>query len=468
MSHRFTKPLLAAEDGLPLYSDGYRLVELVHTLTSLRLDQWQADLIVRVLERCPPGHPRAGQLRYRQVTISIPRQAGKSVIASVLALYALIMHSDAPKVLGVARNAKQAGLVYGYTKAHINGSKKLSRILKARGTAGLGISKRKGEGSYVVLAGDSDALQGYPSTLAIVDELHIVKPDIYDAIVTSQRAQVNPLLVGITTAGDINSVLLKRLYATGEEALAGTRETFGFFVWEASNPDEFTIESIIEANPAVACGRIDAQTIYDEERDSPPANWKRYALNVFVDGLAEPWVPVEDWAKCAGIGLTEFKNVIYSIEVAEAFRYATISAYRRDDDGIIRKALVARLKDPDPETLKQWCDRLYRAGRCSYVLDGYKRSKFLADYLEDKNRTVLRAGSRRAEAAAITYAAIKRGEVEHDNQPMVNHHHATARTKSSGEDFVVVSNGTDIDCAYADVYGIYAAETLRRKVLSVA
>lgn len=467
MAHRRTEPLLAEADGLPVYSDGYRLVQLVHTYTDLRLDEWQAELIIRILERCPPGHDREGQLRYRQVVVSIPRQAGKSVIASVLAIYALLMHSTAPKVLGVARNAKQAGLVYGYTKGYINGSKRLSALLKARGTSSLGISKRKGEGTYVVLAGDSDALQGYPSTLAIVDELHIVKPEVYDAIVTSQRAQTNPLLVGITTAGDINSVLLKRLYETGEQALAGERESFGFFVWEASKADEFTLASITEANPAVACGRISAQTIYDEERDSPPANWKRYALNVFVDGLAEPWVPVEAWAKCAGTGLTDFADAIYSIEVADAFKYATISAFKKID-GKVYKALVARLVNPDPDTLKAWVLRLRKAGRCTFVMDGYKRTRFLADFCEDKGYEVIRAGTRRAEAANLTYAAIMRGEVEHDNQGLVNAQHATARIKTSADSFVVVSNGTDIDAAYADVFGIYAAEITKRKVLQVA
>lgn len=472
MAHRFTSPLPGnvADDGLPIYSDGYRLIRVVERYWKragkpLRLDEWQKHLLIRILERCPPEHPRAGELRYSQVVVSIPRQNGKSLLAAILSLYGLLLHSPAPKVLGVARGTEQAKIVYGYTYSAIGASPKLRGLFHQTETRG--ISKTKGEGSYKVLPAKPESVQGYESTFAICDELHVMKPEIWNAIVESHFAQTNPLLIGITTAGDINSVLLHDLYDTGAQALAGAHEWFGFFVYEASSA-ELSLETLTEANPAIACGRVNAQRELEKSLTKPPAHVKQFRLNLFHDGLSEPWIPVEDWAACAGTGLTEFKDVIYAIETSEAYAYATISAYRKDDDGIIRKAVVARLVDPDPQALKDWCVRLRKAGRCTFVVDGWKRTRFLADFLEDKGWPVIRVGSRRAEAAGITYAAIKRGEVEHDNQGLVNMQHATARTKAQGDDFVVVSNGSDIDAAYADVFGIYAAETFKRKVKTVA
>lgn len=465
MGHRLTKPLVARADGLPVDSDGYRLVELAHKYTTLRLDQWQADLIVRILERCPPGHARAGQLRYRQVVVSIPRQAGKSVIASVLALYGLLQHSPAPKVLGVARAVAQANHVYGYTKAYVNGSDALRAILRPTGTRG--ITKRTGEGSYIVLPGNADALQGYPSTLAVCDELHIMKPETFDAIVTSQRAQEQPLLVGITTAGDINSVLLKRLYAQGEAAIAGSQETFGFFCWESSS-DQLTLEAITEANPAVACGRISAEKVLEDERHSPASNWKRYALNRFVDGAADPWVPVEAWANCAGTELKDFSDCVYSFDITDTHSYMTIMA-AKVIGGVVHQSLVARVLNPTLEDQKAWADRLRENGRCSYVMDP-NRLRSLTEYLDSKNRNPIRIfGGRKAEAAAMVYQAVSHGQVNHDNNALVNAQHATAKIKTSGDGFVVVPNGkAEIDACYASIYAIYGALVRKERSIGIA
>lgn len=471
MAHRYTAPLPgnAGTDGLPVRSDGYRLVELVEKYWTvkgkpLRLDEWQRHLLIRILERCPDGHPRAGQLRYRQVVVSIPRQAGKSLLAAILSLYGLLQHCHAPTVLGVARGAEQAKIVYRYTYNAIASDDTLRSLFRQTETRG--ISRVGGIGSYKVLPAKPEAVQGYESTLAICDELHVMKPEIWDAIVTSQRAQTDPLLIGITTAGDIASVLLKRLYAQGDKAIAGEQESFGFFVWEATSA-ELTVEAITEANPAVQAGRISAQTILDDEKASPPSNWKRYALNVFVDGLAEPWVPVEAWSKCAGTGLRDFSDCIYSIDVTSTYSHATITA-TKVIDGKAYTALVCRLVKPSIDDLKAWALRLRKAGRATFVMDGY-RNRTLADFLTDRGYEVVRIGSAgsKAEAAMMVYAAIMRGEIEHDNNGLVNTQHATAKTKSSGDQFVIVPNGADADACYASVYGIYASLIQKKRGLGI-
>lgn len=465
--HRYTAPLTGnlGTDGLPILSDGYHLIAFAEKYhKAFDLDLWQKTLLIRILERCPEGHPRAGQLRYRQCVVSIPRQNGKSVLASLLALYGLLQHSTTPRVLGLARGREQAEIVYGYTKDVVTASQALRSLLRETSTRG--ITHRTNGGTYKVLPAKPEAVQGYLSTLAICDELHVMKPEIWNAVVQSQRAQIDPLLIGITTAGDISSILLKRLYEQGDKAIAGAQESFGFFVWEATS-DELTLESITEANPAVACGRISAQSIYDDDFASPPSNWKRFTLNRFVDGLAEPWVPVEAWAKCAGTGLEDFYDCIYAFDVTSTWSHATITASKMID-GVVHQSLVARIVKPTPEQLQKWADRLRKAGKCSFVMDP-NRLRSLTEYLDNKGREPMRIyGGRKSEAAGITYAAIMRGEVNHDNQPFVNTQHATAKTKSTGDQFVIVPNAADADACYASVYGIYAAITIRKRGIGIA
>lgn len=471
MAFRHTAPLggNAGTDGLPILSDGYRLIELVEKYwrvkgKALRLDEWQKHLLIRVLERCPEGHPRAGQLRHRQCVISIPRQNGKSLLAAILSLYGLLQHSHSPKVLGVARGTEQAKIVYNYTYSAIASSKTLRALFRQTETRG--ISKVKGQGSYKVLPAKPESIQGYESTLSICDELHVMKPELWNAIVESQTAQDQPLLIGITTAGDASSTLLKTLYERGDQAIAGGDETFGFFCYESTS-QELTLEALAEASPAIASGRIDAATILADCKGQPRAQWMRFRLNRFVDGLAEPWVPVEAWAHCAGRGLETFDDVFYSIEVAEAMTYASIHA-TRIDGGILKQTLVARLVKPTPDVLKAWVMRLRGLGRCTFVMDGWKRTRFLAEFCDEKGYDVIRGGSRRSEVTNVAYATIVREEMEHDNNPLTNTAHALARTKVTGDNSVIVGNGKDIDAAYSSAFGIYAAQTHERKVLSIA
>ncbi len=81
----FTPPL--SEDFSTKGDVLLKLVDLAwrapETSGRFELDPWQRSLIRHVLETYPEGHPRAGELRYRQVVISVGRQNGKSVLGAI-------------------------------------------------------------------------------------------------------------------------------------------------------------------------------------------------------------------------------------------------------------------------------------------------------------------------------------------------------------------------------------------------
>ena len=397
--------------------------------------------------------------------MSIPRQAGKSLLAAILGIYGLVQHCQAPKVLGVASTTHQAGIVYGYAIDAIYQSKALGNLLIGNTR---GIRRRKGLGQYKVLAAKQEKLQGYEATLSIVDELHILKTEIWDSLVESQRAQDNPLLVGITTAGDIQSTLLKRLYTQGDEAIAGQQEAFGFFVYEAVKA-ELTAEQVTEANPAVAAGRISAQTILDDCKGQVPSQWQRFTLNLFVDGKADPWVSPGDWQHCAGTGLEDFSDAIYAIEIAPKNTYATIYAAKLID-GTVKTHLVKRFAKPTHQDLTEWMTRIRRRGRCTFVVN--YRDATLIKFLTERRWDYIKVGSggTNQEATAMAYQAITNHEVEHDNNAIVTAQHrlGTMKTNADTGMSVLVAKGETIDAAYACVYAIYGALTHKRKGIGIA
>lgn len=469
---RFTPSLTSNDDGLPAYSDGYRLIDLAHKYVKvggrpLVLDVWQQRLLIRLLEKCPPGHAREGQLRFRQVVVSVPRQNGKSLIAALLSLYGLLQHHRSPRVLGLARGVEQARIVYGYTKEAINSSSALNGLLRQTETRG--ISNTKTGGTYKVLPAKTEAIQGYLSTLAMVDELHVLPEQIWNDIVTSQKAQTNSLIIGITTAGDINSSLLKRLYQQGQASVDGESETFGFFCWEAPQGAALSIESLTLANPAIACGRIDAAVVLEDERHSPESNWRRYALNQFWEGQAEPWVPTEHWYACKGLGVAEKAgHLVYAIDVTPGWQYGSVSVARKTEAGLIETTKIASLVKPDLEQLVRLAAQLRKHGPCSFVMDTYVLGE-LSKRLEAKGYSVMKlrqAGNQ--QAASMVYGLISRHKVSHNADEVIMAQFRDARTKYQGDAFRIVRGTGEIDALMSMVYAVYGAAVHKKKSLGIA
>lgn len=465
-------------------SEGRRLVpfalRLVRTAMfgRLELDDWQTALVNAVLEKYPPDWPvehLRGQLRYRQVVISMGRQNGKSLLGMLFILYFLILHVRGPNVIGLASIDRQAKIVYKRVKYAIDEAPELRRELKTTETRG--ISRRDGSGSYFTLPAKEESAQGEPGTGIVFDELHLGLAALWDAMVLAQRAIRNSLMVGITTAGDDGSELLIRLYAEGENAIAGQDERFGFFLWEAATK-ELTVENVIQANPAVACGRVpldvamsDAAKMWaDTQRGKDGMTGRqraiRYTLNRFVEGAAGSWIPVEDWT--AKRGQPEIVgNVTYGIERTDSWDWATISATTQLE-GVFHTELVATLADPTLDDLEAVCVKLSeRAGEtASFAM----RSRSLGDLamrLRNRGLESWRLGAtEEVQASQHAAAVITRGSrlvhQDQSGQDLVKRHVARGRRKDAESGWRLSQSLApgDTDALWSTVAGLYVADQL--------
>ena len=129
----WTPPL---SDDFP--SDGEKLAELVKAAwrspenpQGLTLDPWQEWLLTHILERYPDGHELAGELRYRQVVVSMGRQNGKSLLASILGIYGMLMHQQSgASVISLASSIDQARIIYNRVLYVIQANPFLSKRFK--------------------------------------------------------------------------------------------------------------------------------------------------------------------------------------------------------------------------------------------------------------------------------------------------------------------------------------------------
>lgn len=475
---RYTPSLTGTEE---FRTDGDKCLRLVGRhwsvpeVEDLSLYEWQAWLIRHVLERYPDDWPVAhlrGQLRFRQVVISMGRQNGKSLLAAILVIYFLVLHVRGPRVVSLASLERQAHIVYDRVRYGIDNSPALSKDLRT--TATRGITHRKNPSAvYQTLPADEDSAQGEPASGVIYDELHLGLAALWDAMLLAQRAKRNGLMVGITTAGDEGSDLLIRLYREGEVAVQGGDERFGFFVWEAKDRDTLTEAGVIAANPSVACGAVpldvamsDATKMWNDQTRGPDGltgrqRVIRYTLNRFLEGASDAWASTVAWRK----GLRQELEIgaagerVFGIDRTLDWSYASITE-NVHHDGRTTTRLVAGFTEASHDALLEACIRLAQA-RPGAVFTGNARTVgAVLKALRERGHEVWLLGDQEMHAAAQhVAAAIGRHVVDHPGDLLVGHQMARGRRRAIGESWRIshsLSQG-DIDSLMATVTGAYVA-----------
>lgn len=429
-------------------------------------EAWQSWLLDRVLEKYPPGHPRAGELRFRQAVIVIPRQAGKSLLAAFLTLYALFQSARQPMVIGVAgRSATQAQIVFNRVRQAILANPSLRAQFK-RVTASRGLELVNG-GSYAVLPSLGAALQGYDLTAAVLDELHLARSETWEALMFGQRAQPKSLIVAITTAGTENAELLNTLTAKGRELSMSPDPDSRFGYWEWSAPTELPFDSpqaVLAAHPRVYSGAIPLDTVMDEIRTAHPDAVRQFTLNQTVKSV-NTWLDAVVWQQAnrrAGIP-AGLKPSVVSVEITPGSSYASLSLAAVDDQGRIHTEHVASVSNPATSRLVDLVEELVTAMPDLVVAVDSLRGKDLAQRLAAAGRTVrVVTLNDVAEATAWSYNALKAGTLIHCGSQLLSRQVVKAQAKPlpKGGFRVVPTKNNDIDALQATLISAWLANRI--------
>lgn len=427
-----------------------------------RLDDWQVSLLKALTEVFPDGHQRAGQLRWRQGLVMVARQQGKTELAAALGLLFMLARPRS-LVIGIASTADQARLVYKRAMNVITGNAALvGRFDALTDTRGL---RAKSGSEWQIKAAKSAALQGLPVDLAVVDEVHLVKPELWSDLLAGTGARPDTLVVGITTAGDDDSVLLKRLL---EDVDKGT-DRLGFWVWESpvadvSDDDATLLEHLRAANPALASGRLDADTMLADVRATPPQDVIRYRLNRFVASMSA-FIEVSAWQACTrdqDEGLPAGRPV-FTIDRTPDWSHASITATVQDEQGVIHTEVVASIVKPSIDRLEAVCVALADHRPEWFVVDRYQLGE-LGKRLKDRGLPVLIMNQADViSASSRFYALVTQRRLRHAGDQLLTLQIPRTTRKNVGSSFRIArsGNGSQIDAVMATAMGAYVAETVK-------
>jgi phage terminase large subunit-like protein len=295
--------------------------------TRLKLRGWQKEIV----------HGLFDEPRPRQALVSLPRGNGKTTLAAALGLYGLLGDGvEGAQVICVASDERQAGILLRTARRMVE----LDDDLAARVQAFKDHLEVPHTGSSLfALPAEPAALQGWDPSLCVVDELHVVREDVFEAMSLAAGKRDRSLLLAISTpAKDSDSVMWRLV----EHGRAG--DDPGFFFTEYAAPDGCELDdedAWAEANPALG-DFLSVDAMRAVLKTSRESSFRRFRLGQWTP-LSDSWLPAGAWDRCAD----QARRIPDGADVVIAFD----GSYSGDTT-----AAVVVLIDPTPhlEVLALW------------------------------------------------------------------------------------------------------------------
>jgi phage terminase large subunit-like protein len=235
--------------------------------------------------------------------IIIPKKNGKSTLLAALALFHLIVTSDAECVIGAA-SRDQATILYDQAAGFVRRCPALAaRVDVKRGYRE--IRNRRDSGRIRVLAADVDTADGVIPTLALVDELHRHKSAGLYGIFRDGLGPRTGQMVTISTAGEhevspLGTMRLAALALPVQERdgahlrCASDDGAYVMHEWALGRDDDRDDMTVVKgANPA-SWQTLGALKFRHDSPSMLDWQWARFACGIWVSA-EEWWVSGEEW-----------------------------------------------------------------------------------------------------------------------------------------------------------------------------
>jgi len=278
--------------------------------TPLLLEDWQKKIIGDLF-----GWKQENGLRkYRTALIQLPRKNGKTTLAASIICYVLFSEKERGNELYAAAGDRgQANILFSIVSNMVIQNKELSSRAKVFRNS---ITNESKGNFFQAISSDSKTKHGYSAGCVIMDELH-VQPnrDLYDTLLTSTGARIEPLFISITTAGYNKNSIGWEVYNYAKQVQNKLIEDSSFYsaIYEADLEDDITDEEVWKkANPNYGISlrkeymRRESQRAVDVP--SYQNTFKRLMLNIWTDSQTA-WIGAKEWELCEGeVDLQKLKN----------------------------------------------------------------------------------------------------------------------------------------------------------------
>ncbi len=288
---------------------------------NLFLNPFQESIIRRIYGPCNLDGSRLTRI----VNIWIPRGNAKTTLIAALAL-AHFMGPEAEaggQVICAAADRGNAGIAFNHGFQMVNQDKELFKRVNAI-VSQKEMHHLRTKSLFKAISTESYSKHGLNVSFFLADEIHAWPPTearkLWKVITDSMGKRLNPLTVVISTAGEGMGGLAREMWDYSHDVNSGKiiDPTYASIIFEANDPqcnwkDE---KNWYEANPVLNSNF--GSSLLKELRNkvnrvqyfpSEVADFKRFHLNIWIDGTSTPWIEMETYDKCdERRSLEELKN----------------------------------------------------------------------------------------------------------------------------------------------------------------
>lgn len=258
---------------------GYSVIDFAENILEIELFPWQRWLLIHLLEL-----DGTGALRFQTAVVLIARQNGKSTLSQVLALWFMVVRKW-PLVLGTAQDLTTAEEVWDGGVEILRNDDELAplieRVIQVNGKKALVLAGRI---RWMVKAANRKAGRGLSGNLILMDELREQQNwAAWGAITKTTQAQDDLLILCLSNAGDVASVVLRHLRTQAHIALG--------------DPDGIAGDELLEMTAPSA---LEADDDFDDEFEDDEDLVPDGATIFLAEWSATPGVAVKDrngWAQ---------------------------------------------------------------------------------------------------------------------------------------------------------------------------
>lgn len=321
---------------------GPDVVALAESILGIRLDRWQRRALNRAL-----AYGRDGRLLHRIYLVSTGRQNGKTTVVRALVIWFLVGHLTPEGwrlAYGLAHDKGQARIPYGMIADDL---RPMAARVGPASRGGLSLTRYLGlrsamwnrpEREYRYGSSEArDSLRGESLDLGIFDEIRTQRTyDTWAALEPTTRARPDPLIFGISSAGDERSILLRDWFDRGRRIIDGAEPAAGFGMsWYAppDDADPMDARAHVLANPSIADGRLDPSVVAASFYNLGPAAFRMETLNLWSDA-ADEWLPAGGWRASIGEAIARATGVrvVLGVEAVPSWRRASVTVALSADD----------------------------------------------------------------------------------------------------------------------------------------
>lgn len=439
----------------PKTSRGFEAIEFAETVLGVSLLPWQRWLLIHLLELLPDG-----SYRFRTALVLVARQNGKTTLMQVLSLWRMYV-DGAGLVIGTAQNLDVAEEAWSATVEMAESVPELAveiaHVDKTNGKKALRLVS--GE-RYKVAAASRRGGRGLSGDLVLLDELREHQTwAAWSAVTKTTMARAKAQILGVSNAGDVQSVVLNHLRTI---ALKAEDSSVGIFEWSA--PDGCPLDDpdgIAQANPSLGY-TITMRAILGALETDPEDVFRTEVLCQWVQTITPPPIDPMLWAGLADEKSTLTGTCQFGVDVSRDGSHASIGVAGAGKNDRAHVEVIEHRRGTT--WLLEICKALDAAWpRSKFVIDSGGPAGWLIPQLEAAGADVVKAGARDVgQAAGAFLDAVNRRALVHLGQTDLDEAVGAARQRPLGDSWTwgrKTSTSSDISPLVAVTLALWAHST---------